>query len=543
MTPTFYSIYKNKSSDISLTNLILVPHMLYSQWERYCKEQTTLNVCYCRNRSFFNKGDPAQSIKTSDVVLCSNTLYKELSQFIISNNIGWKRAYIDEADSIILKQNWIKVNAQFTWFITATWHSLINESIYSSKRNIQLLNAYIREYKKKMRINEYSDQVLENASDLKPLINYFHNDMRDIFNNINTDGILYIDCSWKSKNFFSNYINKSHPSRYHLVIRSENTFRNKSIMLPSIVEERIICNPSNEYRIVNSMIPQHVRDMLNAGDIKGAMSSLGIKDQEEVSLVDAVTKSHMRDLQRLESTLEFKRQQEYSTPQAKEEAIKALETKIQHLKESIQVLKDRILKANIQDCCICFSEIKEPTLTPCCNQLFCAECILTSLVHRPSCPLCRTVIQPKNLKTVKKNSSNKASNEETILTKQKALMNLIRDNSGAKILVFSRYENPFDTIQSEIEQLGVKVGQVRGNKYVIDNTISNFSKGLINVLLVNSNIAGAGLNLEAATHLVLFHGNMSIQEEHQIIGRAHRFGRNIPLKIIRLLYPNEVTQN
>ena len=544
MSPTFYSTYKMQQTDLSLTNLILVPHILYKQWEKYCSEQTTLNVCYCKSRAFFNKSNPKKSITEADVVLCSNTLYKELSEFAMDNRIGWKRVFIDEADSIILQQNRIHINAQFTWFITATWYSLINETLYSSRRNLQLLTAYIKEYKKGLRVNEFSDQILAEVDNLHPLIDYFHNDMKPIISSVVNDNWLHIDCNWKSKNFFSNFINKTHPSRYNLVIRTDNEFRNKSIILPTTTEERIICEPTNDYRIVNSLISQNIKDMLNAGDIKGALESLGIKDQEEVSLVDAVTQSHTRDLHRLEATLDFKKRQEYATPQAKEEAIKALENKIKHLKESIQVLQDRILKVNTNDCVICFSEIQEPTITPCCNQIFCAACILTSMTHRLQCPLCRTTIQPKNLKSVKRSIiSTKIGNEELPLTKQKALINLIKDNSGAKILVFSRYENPFDFMQNEIEQLGVKVGQIRGNKYVIDNTISAFSRGQINVLLVNSNTAGAGLNLEAATHLVFFHGNMSIQEEQQIIGRANRFGRTEPLKIIRLLFPIEVSRS
>ena len=544
MSPAFYSTYKMKQTDLSLTNLILVPHVLYKQWEKYCSEQTTLNVCYCKSRAFFNKDNPKKSITEADVVLCSNTLYKELSEFIGENHIGWKRVFIDEADSIILQQNRIHINAQFTWFITATWYSLINESLYSSKRNLQLLTAYIKEYKKGLRINEFSDQILSQVDNLQPFINYFHTDMKYIISNVFQDNMIHVDCNWKSKNFFSNFVNKSHPARYNLVVRTLNEFRNKSIILPNVIEERIICEPTNDHRIVNSLISQNIKDMLNAGDVKGALEALGIKDHEEVSLVDAVTQSHTRDLHRLESTLEFKKTQEYATPQAKEESLKALENKIKHLRESIQTLQDRILKVNNNDCAICFSEIQEPTITPCCNQIFCASCILTSMTHRPQCPLCRTIIQPKQLKSVKRASSVKKNNEknETALTKQKALLNIIKDNSGARILVFSRYENPFDFMQNEIEQLGVKVGQVRGNKYVIDNTINSFSRGQINVLLVNSNIAGAGLNLEAATHLVFFHGNMSIQEEQQIIGRANRFGRTDSLKIIRLLFPNEINR-
>jgi hypothetical protein len=52
-TPFLYSTYNKKYNDISMATLLLVPHFLYKQWEQYCSQQTTLNVCYCKNKSFF----------------------------------------------------------------------------------------------------------------------------------------------------------------------------------------------------------------------------------------------------------------------------------------------------------------------------------------------------------------------------------------------------------------------------------------------------------------------------------------------------------
>jgi SNF2 family DNA or RNA helicase len=51
---------------------------------------------------------------------------------------------------------------------------------------------------------------------------------------------------------------------------------------------------------------------------------------------------------------------------------------------------------------------------------------------------------------------------------------------------------------------------------------------------------GAGLNIESATHVVLFH-RMSSELEKQIIGRAMRLGRKTPLDVIHLVHENEVS--
>ena len=50
---------------------------------------------------------------------------------------------------------------------------------------------------------------------------------------------------------------------------------------------------------------------------------------------------------------------------------------------------------------------------------------------------------------------------------------------------------------------------------------------------------GAGLNIECATHVVMFH-RMSSELENQIIGRAMRLGRKQPLDVVHLLHENEL---
>ena len=47
------------------------------------------------------------------------------------------------------------------------------------------------------------------------------------------------------------------------------------------------------------------------------------------------------------------------------------------------------------------------------------------------------------------------------------------------------------------------------------------------------------MNLEAASHVVLYHGNMTPNERQQIIGRAQRLGRADNLTVVQMLHENE----
>ena len=79
---------------------------------------------------------------------------------------------------------------------------------------------------------------------------------------------------------------------------------------------------------------------------------------------------------------------------------------------------------------------------------------------------------------------------------------------------------------------------VNGTSARIQKIIREFGEGKHQVLCLNARHFGAGLNIEVATHVILFH-RMAEEIEKQIIGRAYRFGRQAELEVIHLLHANE----
>jgi SNF2 family DNA or RNA helicase len=55
---------------------------------------------------------------------------------------------------------------------------------------------------------------------------------------------------------------------------------------------------------------------------------------------------------------------------------------------------------------------------------------------------------------------------------------------------------------------------------------------------MNARHVGAGLNLEAASHVVLYH-RMNLEMEKQVIGRAVRFERKADLQVVHLVHEGE----
>ena len=117
-------------------------------------------------------------------------------------------------------------------------------------------------------------------------------------------------------------------------------------------------------------------------------------------------------------------------------------------------------------------------------------------------------------------------------------MKILADNPGGKFLVFSRYENPLYTLQEHLSNT-YPSATLQGNKDVIASLLDRFENGSIKVLLLNSRNAAAGIHIPCATHVILIH-KMAHEEEKQILGRAYRMGRTIPLQFIHLLTEREV---
>jgi len=109
----------------------------------------------------------------------------------------------------------------------------------------------------------------------------------------------------------------------------------------------------------------------------------------------------------------------------------------------------------------------------------------------------------------------------------------------AKILMFSGYDATFTGLERALELESISYATLNGSQARIDKLLREFGTGKYGTLFLNARNMGAGLNIETATHVVLFH-KMSAELEKQIVGRALRLGRTAPLEIIHLVHENEI---
>jgi hypothetical protein len=329
-----------------------------------------------------------------------------------------------------------------------------------------------------------------------------------------------------------------------LVLRNTDAWIDTSLARPLIIHETVVCKAPANLGVLRDFISPAAMEALHAGDTAGALAALGLKTASKETLAERVTESLRGDLVQAEKILAFKRDIEYSTPAAKAAAIEKSEAKVARLKEQLDSLNTRIATATTELCPICYDTPRTTTLTPCCRQAFCLSCLCECVAARPACPLCRQPIQSAKQLLVLGESSE--SVEEPVSgppTKGAALLKLLTESTeDQRYLVFSAHEASFKGLRELLSARGVRCEVLQGTAQRVERLRKQFREGAVRVLCMNARHVGAGINLEAATHVVLYH-RMNVELERQVIGRAVRFERQADLRVVHLVHEEETAYN
>ena len=494
--------------------LLIVPHNVAQQWEAYIKEQTTLKGYVVKKTKDcdYDRADFYRDIFTADIVVVSCTMLRKfigaMSFHGISfSNIVWSRLFIDEADSVVCSLRPGEVTARFMWFITGSWlNMLFPNGIYS--HTIQALPDEIR-------------KLIGDGS----------------INGVNSRA-----------NVVAQSISDSRDGRFAaLVLRNASEWIDTSLLRPTITHESVLCKAPANLGILKDFISASAMEALHAGDTAGALAALGLKAASKETLADRVTESLRGDLVQAEKILAFKRDIEYSTVAAKVTAIEKAEAKVKRLREQLDSLVARVASATAELCPICYDTPRTTTLTPCCRQAFCLSCLCECIATKPACPLCRQAIQsPKQLLVLGEHTEEEETVSITVAgppTKGAALLKLLSESTAdQRYLVFSAHEASFKGLRELLSARGVRCEVLQGTAARVERLRKQFRDGTVRVLCMNARHVGAGINLEAATHVVLYH-RMNVELERQVIGRAVRFERAASLSVVHLVHEEETAYN
>jgi hypothetical protein len=457
-------------------NLLLCSSTLVEQWKEYFSfvKPGSLKIKeICNRKDIEDNFDP----NDWDIIIVSSVRYNELVDLF--PNVVWKRFIFDEASSTHIN-SMRHINAGFTWFISATYRDL-NKCGGTS-------GHYMKSFFSKI---DYG------------ILNYF-------------------------------------------VIKNPESFVKHSFKMPEVVNINHVCLNPRILNVLSNFIDSETQTMIAAGDIKSAILRLGGGTAVGSNLFEIVSKKQQEKLTQAKFSLDmWKSRQDKGLIVSSE--ILFWEKRISELEKTIQELKVKYEKLFEEDCSICFLTIEDPILIPCCQNVFCGKCIMKWMETNKSCPMCRSSINVKELVYIKKDKNDKDEEKEQKIvnipkkdvkvSKQDKVLELVKTgiNQNKKFLIFSMYDESFQIIRRVLDDHNIDFVEISGTKAARDSKIKKFKENKINVVFLNSRFNGAGINLEMATDIILYH-DMPSGIKEQVIGRALRIGREDSLTIHNLIF-------
>ena len=512
------SVY-TKRKELIPVNLLVVPHGIMNQWTKYIQNGTDLDFRVIKNKKTLeeNLKDIASYVENPlenlhkiqcDLYLISSSMYNKFVDIFYNHYIS--RLIVDEVDSIKVPGA-KNVQAEFTWFIS------------SSKLILE---------------NPLGQITYEPYSYTGWNGNVYHVQRRVIIDKMSHTGFFRDILAGLSRSRITNRI----------YLNSDEEFVKKSFELPDYIVNVVKCKNTANHNILNGMVDQETMNMINAGDIQGAMEHIGCEKHSEESLIKLVTKKLETELHDKRKEFEYKSAISYSTALAKQQALDKLQEEIKAIEEKIECVRLRVVDS--KTCPVCYDEICNKVIVTCCHNPFCFECISMSLSHKPQCPVCRADMTMDDIIAIDDEDEMSCDKDETEEKDEdrekndnfKIYFEKIMGQGNKKLLIFSEYERSFNKIKEYLSNANSKFSELKGATTRIDNIVKRFKsddEDRLDVLLLNAKYFGSGLNLENTTDIILYH-KMGDPMTKQVIGRAQRPGRTCPLNIWRLCYDNEI---
>uniref|UniRef100_A0A6C0LQW1 RING-type domain-containing protein n=1 Tax=viral metagenome TaxID=1070528 RepID=A0A6C0LQW1_9ZZZZ len=536
----YFSLKMISVKESENVNLIVVPHNLVNQWKDFINKSNLPYISFNQMSDFdifFDIDYTNEIIYYYDNVF---TIYNKSKKKTISN----KKAKKVSGSKVSKKK--------------------ITE-IYERKRlNIKKVNKLLRKNSViLLNVNRYSlfkqifptrkwARVIIDEMDTIPIPIAF-----DEFGNFNwfitatPTSILNKSCKRYVNKIFGTYGKLLN----YFVVKNEDQYVDQSIVLPKPNIYIIITLLQKTISVIKDMIPYDILQLINAGNVKEAIVKLNCNVDTSDNIVNVLTDKIRIELHNLKKELEYVNGIIPIDFNTHEKKIETLKNNIDRCKTKLKTIKNRIDSIKDECCIICADIYDTPTIVDCCKHVFCLKCLLSALkISDNKCPYCRYILKSNkeyhiidnknklNDKKVIKKSIKNTDKKFCDLDKADVLEHILRyiskNDKSPRILIFSDYSQTFEKIIANILRVKLEYKNISGTPSHITNIIDDFNNGNINVLLMNSQHYGSGLNLQAANYLILYH-RMTSELETQVIGRAHRFGRKYPVNIIYLVNSSE----
>lgn len=325
----------------------------------------------------------------------------------------------------------------------------------------------------------------------------------------------------------------------HLIVKNNDEFIDKSIILP--IPKRIVinCLTPKEINVLIDFIPIHILSMINAGNTDDAIKALNCNIDTNDNILKVITNNIQEAINNKKIELDCENKKIYKNQKniiEQQSNIIKINKCIEKLEIRYNSIKEKIYNLNDEFCPICMSEYNKPTITNCCQNIFCFECITIAISKNGLCPYCRKHLYKQNLHIIELEKSKKLTSQ--VKDKLEILIELLKSNPNGKFLIFANFAQTFTKIENALQNINITYSILKGSTTIITQTINDFKDGKIKIIMLNAKFFGSGMNLQMATHVILYH-RFDNDLEEQVIGRAQRLGRTEQLNVIYLIHDNE----
>lgn len=326
----------------------------------------------------------------------------------------------------------------------------------------------------------------------------------------------------------------------HLIIKNDDKYIESSIILPDPNMICIRCLTPKELNIVKNFISPSILQMINAGNTDEAIKALNCNVDTNENIFQVITKNIVENIKNKKIEINAEKMMNYNKEE-KDKKINLLENQLIKLETKYEDIKKSIYELNNDYCPVCLDSYTKPVLVSCCNKCFCFDCLAVSMgeLHNNRCPYCRQNISSNNLHIISENESEKPKQKPNELKdKLDVLLDIIQKKKDGSFLLFANYTETFNKIEKKFLEVGITYHILKGQSSSISKYINDYENKKVQVIMLNAQYFGAGMNLQTTSDLIIYH-RFSNEMEEQIIGRAQRYGRKGTLNVYYLLHDNE----
>lgn len=451
------------------TSIIVIPHNLVCQWEKYLIMFGGLKYRIINTQRKVANTASIDEIHNYDIIVIAAPIFNQFS--IHHSDVLFKRVFFDEAD-IMNIPNCAKIHCEFTWFVTASYNNLVypkgHATWNATKQKYMVVSVGIKN--RGYISNLFTDLYLKMSPEfIKCLV-------------IKTEDGLDVNVAFDI-----------HPPEAHVLTCSTN-------------------KPSQLYHSYNDDIMTSILANLDDDNNDAALQLLdaSVKDTQD-NIINKILENQGHPSEHLQDNIRNR---------IKDATVCNIclnsvchQTIASHCCQNSFCFKCIVQWLNVKQVCpCCMKDLHLPSM---------------AVVVSPSISRTHDHSNENNfaLKELDFNKNkDKLGNFSVLVDK------ISKHGSKRKTLVFSAYQESFQQIAKVLEYRRLKYDILRGTGPQLKRIVNSYKSGPTDFLLLDASNFGCGLNLEDTSDIVFLH-QFSEDVTNQVIGRAQRQGRKGKLNV------------